>query len=162
MRRLHFQRLALSESVSYCWRRIAKENLRMRFRLRAEKFFRARQASSRKVTSNCQCRRFSIPQCSLIWDHCASPPLHSFHLLASRIGVFRLRSGMPVSRPYPLSEGSSFREGAFLGYLVLWSRRSPGIRFRLYAIASKIIVCHSFQDILCMRSLKPSVATSPS
>ena len=66
MRRLHFQRLALSESVSCCWRRIAKANLRMRFRLRAEKFFRARQASSRKVTSNCQCRRFSIPQCSLI------------------------------------------------------------------------------------------------
>ncbi len=24
------------------------------------------------------------------------------------------------------------------------------------------IVCHSFQDILCMRWLKPSVATSPS
>ena len=66
MRRLHFQRLALSERLSYCWRRIAKENLRMRFRLRAEKFFRARHASSRKVTSNCQCRWFSIPQCSLI------------------------------------------------------------------------------------------------
>ena len=66
MRRLHFQRLALSERLSYCWRRIAKENLRMRFRLRAEKFFRTRHASSRKVTSNCQCRRFSIPQCSLI------------------------------------------------------------------------------------------------
>ena len=38
-------------------------------------------------------------------DHCASPPPYSFHPLASKIGVFRLRSGMPVSRPCPLSGG---------------------------------------------------------
>ena len=75
-------------------------------------------------------------------DHCARPPLHCTYLLASKIGIFRLRSGMAVSPPCPLSEGSSSREGAFLGYLALWSTRSPGIRFRLYAIASKIFcVC---------------------
>ena len=55
--------------------------------------------------------------------------------------------------PCPLSRGLSSREGAFLGYLVLWSTRS------LHTLQ---IVCHSFQDILCMRSLKPSVATSSS
>ena len=42
----------------------------------------------------------------------------------------------------PFPGGSSSREGAFPGYLALWSTRSPGIRFRLYAIASKIFcVC---------------------
>ena len=49
---------------------------------------------------------------------------------------------MPVSPPCPFSGGLSSREGAFLGYLLLWSTRSPGIHVRLYAIASKIFcVC---------------------
>ena len=75
-------------------------------------------------------------------DHCASPPLHCSYLLPSKIGIFRLRSGIPAPPPCPFPGGSSSREGAFLGYLVFWSTRSPGIRFRLYAIASKIFcVC---------------------
>ena len=78
----------------------------------------------------------------IIGDHCASTPLHNLHFPLRNSGVFRLRSGMLVSPPCPLSGGSSSREGAFPGYLMLWSTRSPGIRFRLYAIASKIFcVC---------------------
>lgn len=38
-------------------------------------------------------------------DHCASPSLYSFHLLASKIGIFRLKSGMAVSPPCSLSGG---------------------------------------------------------
>ena len=61
---------------------------------------------------------------------------------------------MPASPPLaPLSGGSSFREGG-KGLFDTLEHKKP--RHTLQ------IVCHSFQDILCMRSLKPSVATSPS
>ena len=87
-------------------------------------------------------------------DHCASPPLHSFHLLVSKIGIFRLSSGMPVSPPLPPLGRIILPRGGFPGLFAALEHKKP--RHTLQ------IVCHSFQDILCMRSLKPSVAISPS
>ena len=61
---------------------------------------------------------------------------------------------MPVSPPCPLSERLTLPRGGFPGLFGTLEHKKP--RHTLQ------IVCHSFQDILCMRSLKPSVATSPS
>ena len=76
------------------------------------------------------------------------------HLLASKIGIFRQRSGMAVSPPCPLSGRIILPRGGFPGLFGALEHKKP--RHTLQ------IVCHSFQDILCMRSLKTSVATSPS
>ena len=105
-------------------------------------------SSSGRITN----REQNVYVPSIRRDHCASPPLYSFHLLASKIGIFRLRSGIPISPPCSLSGGLSSREGAFPGYLLLWSTRSPGIRFRFYAIASKMFC-------VCVRSSPRSART---
>ena len=90
----------------------------------------------------------------IIGDHCASTPLHNLHFPLRNSGVFRLRSGMLVSPPCPLSGRMILPRGGFSGLFGALEHKKP--RHTLQ------IVCHSFQDILCMRSLKPSVATSPS
>ena len=52
---------------------------------------------------------------------------------------------MPVSPPYPLSGGLSSREGDFLGYLVLWSTRSPGIDIMVEGAVRilEVVVCEA-------------------
>ena len=47
-------------------------------------------------------------------DHCASPSLYSFHLLASKIGIFRLKSGMAVSPLAPSREDDPPERELFL------------------------------------------------
>ena len=61
---------------------------------------------------------------------------------------------LTVSPPCPPLGRITLPKGGFSGLFGALEHKKP--RHTLQ------IVCHSFQDILCMRSLKPSVATPPS
>ena len=61
-------------------------------------------------------------------DHCASPSLHSFLLLASKIGIFRLRSEMPKASGVRWRESANSEEMGLRNGLKMVIRKAFSIR----------------------------------